>query len=158
MTGPLQPPAEFQILEGALFPNGDSPGDDALRATIRAMAGIVQQFRQLTPYVTVGDALLRDAFRLELARITTLGLAGVDSDLSGDAVVESATALEGMRALLHAAKPAPPRGSPVAWSVLDTILAAGAAYLRAHPGFERLDRLSFIVGYANPSRCCSPTT
>jgi cytochrome c peroxidase len=142
-AGPLGAPAGFQIIEGAVFLGGSSPGRDSLRATIRAMSGGVRQFRRLTRYLRVGDALVLDAMRLELARVVALGLAGVDADLSGDAVVESAAALEGMRDLVLAAR--------VPWGVIDTTLAHGAAYLRAHPGFGELDRLTFIVGYATPA-------
>lgn len=140
-AGPLGAPAGFQIIEAALFA-GESPGADSLVATARAMRDGVRQLRSLTTYLDIPPAAVLDALRLEIARVVTLELAGFDSDRSGDAVTEAAAALEGARRLVG--------GGPTAWRGIDSALGAAAAYLEAHPRFEDLDRLEFILGYATP--------
>ena len=137
-AGPLGAPAGFQILEAVLF-GGESPGPDSARATVRAMSDGVRQLRSLTTYLDIQPAAVLDALRMEIARVVTLELAGFDTDRSGDAVTEAATALTGARDLVPQ------------WAPIDTALAAAAAYLAAHPGFETLDRLAFIVDFANPA-------
>ena len=137
-AGPLGAPAAFQIVEAALF-GGETPGADSVRATVRTMADGLRQFRSLTTYLDIPEAAVLDALRLEIARVVTLELAGFDTDRSGDAVIEAATALEGARGLAHG------------WAPIDSTLGAAAAYLRAQPRFDELDRLAFIVGYANPA-------
>jgi cytochrome c peroxidase len=144
-AGPLGAPAGFQIVESAVFGVGDSLGRDSLRATVRAMRDQVTGFRPFTVYLNIGDGALLDAARLELARVTTLSLAGFDSDLSRDGAVEAGSALEGLRALLGAGNPSPERAA------LDSLLAGAAAYLRAHPDFESLDRLEFITRFEEPA-------
>lgn len=152
-AGALGAPAGFQVLEAALFPGGDSTGLDSLRRTAAAMRDAVRQFRELTKYLAVADAALLDATRLELTRVATLGLAGFDSDPSGDAVIESAAALEGTAATLRSAHagPASTMAEAHRWSAADSALTSAAAYLRAHPDFQRLDRLTFIVAYLSPA-------
>jgi cytochrome c peroxidase len=149
---PLSAPAAFQILEAALFPGGQSPGVESLRRTIATMGETIRYFRSLTTYLDMTDVAVLDAARLELARVACIGLAGVDADLSGDAVIESAEALEGTRAVLRATGESHRPGvAPAAWAAIDSSVAAAAAYLRGHPRFDSLDRLEFIVRYANPA-------
>jgi len=140
-AGPLGAPAGFQIIEAALF-SGDSPGPDSLRATIGSMRSAAAQFRTFTSRLAVTDSAVLEALRLEIARVVTLGLAGFDADRSGDAVVESADALDGCRVLA---------GGIGYGARIDSTLAAAAAHLRANPSFDGLDRLTFIVAYANPA-------
>jgi cytochrome c peroxidase len=144
-AGPLGAPAGFQVVESALFSSAESPGRDSLRAAVGAMRDQVTGFRPFTSYLKIGDGPLLDAARLELARVTTLGLAGFDADLSADGVVEAASALDGMRSLIGAGSRTPAR------LALDSVLAGGASYLRAHANFESLDRLEFILRYEAPA-------
>ena len=89
--------------------------------------------------------------RLELARISTLGISGFDAPQSGEAMRECAEALTGVRSLIAAAGPGRwPRLQPER-GALDSTLAAAAGYLRAHPDFETSDRLTFIADYAEPA-------
>jgi len=141
-AGPLGAPAGFQIIEAHLFGGEPSTSRDSLRATTRAMTDAVRALRALTTYLDIQPAAVLDALRLEIARVVTLELAGFDTDRSGDGVVEAATALDGARTVAQTT----PAGHAV-----DSTLAAAAAYLRTHPDFDDLDRLEFIVSYANPA-------
>jgi cytochrome c peroxidase len=144
---PLGAPAAFAIVESGLFDH--EGGDDSVRATADGMRDAVRTFRGWTTHLRVDDSVLLDALRREIARVTTLGLAGFDSERTQDAVLESSAAFEGMRTLALAASPAEPASG--GWAAIDSTLAAAAAYLGAHPDFTTLDRLTFIVGYANPA-------
>lgn len=145
---PLGSPAAFAIVESALFDRGAS--GDSLRATARGMRDAVRTFRGWTTHLRIDDSVLLDALRREIARVITLGLAGFDSDHTQDAVLESSAAFEGMRTLALAATDRA-EGAAGRWAAIDSTLARAAAYLRAHPDFATLDRLTFIVGYANPA-------
>jgi len=140
-TGPLGAPAGFQIVEAALFGH-ETPGADSVSRTVAAMANAVRQFSPLTSYLKVSDAEVLDAARLEVARVATLGLAGFDSDRSGDAVSEGAEALHGTATLI--------RQSSAGTEAADTLDRA-ANYLAAHASFSALDRLEAITGYLEPA-------
>ena len=147
---PLGAPAGFQVVEAALSGDPDRPSRDSVRRTVEAMHAGLRDFRDATRFVHVEDAVLLDAFRLELARVVTLGLAGFDTDRHP--TLEAVAAFEGMQSLAEAAT-ADRAGDELqlAWGALDSALARAAGYLRAHPDFDSLDRLAFIVGYANPA-------
>lgn len=140
-AGPLGAPAGFQIVEAAIF-TGDSPGSDSVHRTVSAMATTVRQFRTLTHFLAVSDAAVLDAARLEVARVATLGLAGFDADASGDAMVESANALDGTAALVRLGL----TGAAPAES-----LERAARFLSHGPDFIRLDRLIAIRDYLEPA-------
>ena len=137
---------------------GAASASAALRIEAARMRSFVAQFGAALPYLTVADAQLLDVARLELARVSTLGIAGVDAGVeagvdagtAGGAMADAAAALDGARALIAdaaAAASVPATESRAA----DTRLVAAAAYLRAHPGFAAFDRFAFVTTYANPA-------
>jgi cytochrome c peroxidase len=138
---PRSAPIGFQVIEAALF-DGSIARDSAQRE-ITQMRRVLEQLRGVTRDNALDAPALLDAARLQLARVATLGLAGFDADPSGDAVIEAAASLDGVRALLSAIG-----GSNAA--AADTLLREAAADLRAHADFATYDRLHFIVAYANP--------
>ena len=151
---PLGAPAEFQQIEEALFQEVGSLGAavsiSALHTIADTMRTQTAAFRSLTPLVSVGDAALHDVLRSEVARISTLGLAGFDTDRPLDGSLESAAALDGAETLANAAA-LRSRGAPAeqAWKDAASALQAAAVQLRTDPGFVRTDRLAFIMRYMN---------
>src|SRR5262249_50948574 len=93
--------------------------------------------------LTIGDTSALDAMRLELARVMTTGIAGYDSDESGDAIVESAAALDGVRDGLTRLTT---QGAAAAGERSAALTRAAAAALRATPSFDSFDRFAFISG------------
>ncbi len=134
----------FQPVEAAIFDS--SITRDSARAAVAGMISVVQRTRTFVKAATLTEADIVDAARIELARIVTIGLAGFDTGPSGDACVEGAEAVEGIR-LLMATADAPPE----ILAGIDSTLAAAAADLRANPDPEKLNRLRFIVGFLNPA-------
>jgi cytochrome c peroxidase len=151
MVDGVLPPTGLQVIEGALFP-APMPGFRAvLRAQAERMRPALDRLRSERQDTIGIDPRIFDAMRQEIARVTTLGLAGFDAGLSGDGIRESAEALRGVREGNAAYRPAPGDGALGAWRALDRRLAAAVAALEAKPDFDRFDRLGFIVGYANPA-------
>src|SRR5215218_8803743 len=83
-------PIGFQVIEAALF-DGSVPVDSArveilrMRQTLTILEGVAS-----TNPILPNAAL--DAVRLQLARVATVGLAGIDADPSVVAIIESAHA------------------------------------------------------------------
>ncbi len=150
---PLGSPAAFQAIEQRIFREGVLPDSDRIesRYSVRHMRDDVAYFRSIMGFIEVNEAGMLDAARSELARVTTLTLAGFDSDQSGNQTVEAAESLEGIRSLARvAAASRRSKGPPENWAALDRTLGGAIAQLRAHPQSDNLDRLDFIVRYANP--------
>jgi len=148
---PLGAAVGFQVVEPLLFPRLDESGLRDAHRELATMLANVQRLRGTTRMLHVTYPQLFETARLELARVTTLGLAGFDSDPSVNAVPEAATALDGLRTMFRAAA-GPESSAPKNWWVgIDTTLRLASAYLRARQEFARLDRLDFIVDYAGPA-------
>jgi cytochrome c peroxidase len=90
-------PVGLQMIEGTLFPNGDSAAIVGARHYIPYMRLAVRALARAGVDTMPGDAYVFDAMRHELARVASLGIAGFDATLSGDAMRESAEAVDGIR-------------------------------------------------------------
>jgi cytochrome c peroxidase len=148
----LLAPSGFPVLESLLWPSeGSDPTRtfaDSGRRLVDAMRPLVGRVRGLATGIRPTDAQVVELTRLELVRVTTLGIAGFDAPRSRDGMVECAEALDGIRALYMVAG--------VRWPAagarrrrFDALLLAASAYLRTHADFTTFDRLHFLVGYAN---------
>jgi cytochrome c peroxidase len=144
------PPTGLQVVEGALFPAIGPHADTVLAAQARLLQPTLASLRAVRVSPATADARIFDAARNEIARVSTLGLAGFDATVSGDAVGESAEALRGMRAALAAYEPRDTGASRAAWTALDRRLASAVAALETDVRFERFDRLGFLVQHAKP--------
>jgi cytochrome c peroxidase len=131
---------------------------DTSRAIALSMRDQVRHLRTQTQYLDVAELPVLESARSEIARVTTLGLAGADLDDPSNAVREAAAALDGMRAIVEAEARAPANATKIphtvpadAWLRIARPLERASGYLRAHPDFEHLDRLELITRYANPA-------
>jgi len=144
------PPAGLQVIEAVLFPEPAAAGDSVVASQIKLMRPTLARLRKQRTSGVDRDAWLFDALRQELARVSTLGLAGFDATITGDGILESAEALRGVR---EAAAGYEPDANPTVrtrWAELDRRLGAAIAALEGNPDFDRFDRLGFLVRHAAP--------
>jgi len=144
------PPTGLQVIEAVLFPEPAAENGEVVAAQIRLMRPTLVRLRRQRTSGVDADAWLFDALRQELARVSTLGLAGFDATITGDGIRESAEALRGVR---EAAAGYEPDANPTArtrWAELDRQLGAAIAELEGNPDFDRFDRLGFLVRHAAP--------
>jgi cytochrome c peroxidase len=141
----------FPVLEDVIFAPSSHGDPERAVGTVRAMHGTVRTLRNAIRELRVTDAQLVEIGRQEIARVSTLGIAGFDAPRSGMAMVECADALDGLREFYDSV-------GHVQWprlarerSKLDSTLGAAAADLRANSDFETFDRLGFLVAYAQPA-------
>ncbi len=141
----------FPALEDVLLPAVARANIDSARRLVRAMRAPVARVRGIASVIIPTDAQVIEFARLELARVSTLGIAGFDAPRTGEAMRESAEALDGVRSIyLSIGTRRWPKLSSER-QALDSTLAAAVRYLRANTDFESSDRLAFIVGYAEPA-------
>lgn len=142
-------PAEgFQVIEEMLYPRVEPAGLADETAILRANVRRVRGMLAATPF---GDDAVFDALRQQLARVSVLGLAGFDAPLARTSVPEAAQSVRAMRRALAPYAADLLVRSPGAWRELDEKLLGAAAYLDAHPDFDRFDRLAFITEHARPA-------
>jgi cytochrome c peroxidase len=145
------PPAGLQVIESVLFPTPAPGADSVIAAQARLLAPTLVALRNVRVGADAADTRFFDAARREIARVSTLGIAGFDATVTGDGIVESAEALRGVRAGLAAYRPPAAAAAASTWAQLDTRFGAAIAALEGAPDFDRFNRLAFIVDYARPA-------
>ena len=141
---PLATPIGFQTVESSLFEG--NPSLDSARQETARMRWVVGQFQLLAGNTRVTDTTLVEVARIELARVTALGLAGFDASSSGDAVSEAADALDGLRDQIRVV-----RAPDSLKTAAERGLRVAALELRSGGDLETLNRLRFITGFAEPA-------
>jgi cytochrome c peroxidase len=114
------------------------------------MLPAARRIRGLAETIVPTGAQVIELARLEIARVSTVGIAGFDAPRTGEAIGECAEALEGIRSLYASAGP---RGWPrlgAGRARFDSAALRAEAYLRAHRDYDSFDRLEFIARYAGP--------
>ncbi len=154
-------PSGFPALETVLWRQG-SPATprartDSAIAIVDGMHPLVARVRSMASGFQPTDAQVVEAARLELVRVTTLGIAGFDAPRSKDAMLECAEAVDGIKQLYVTAgerwsNTAPQRRR------LESSLVAASAYLRSHADFDSFDRLEFLARYANSASLAADST
>ena len=148
----LLAPSGFPALETLLWRSASSPplsaralGDSAQRL-VDAMRPLVGRVKGMASGVQPTDAQVVELTRLELVRVSTLGIAGFDAPRSKDAMLECAEALDGVR---HIYMVAGRRWPSVVRERrrLDSSLVVATNFLRANTDFTSFDRMAFLVGY-----------
>ncbi|MCA0377375.1 MAG: cytochrome-c peroxidase [Gemmatimonadetes bacterium] len=139
------PPMGFQVIEEQLF--GDDPVvvRDALVQEVITLQAVVRRAQTMLAAQRTTSAHVFDAARLELARITTLGLAGFDSPVADAALPEAVWALEGVTRSL-----APWQWNDAAAARWQDAGSAAARALRAPTARNDADFASLIADYLVP--------
>jgi cytochrome c peroxidase len=136
-------PRGFALIETDIFAPSERDANRDARRELAAMRTAVARARPIVGYIAPTPVQLLELARLELARVSTLGVAGFDAPFSGDAIAESAAAVEGITNLLRAS-------GGMDGGIVRTMMNA-AAYLQAHENFVDFDRFEFVRSYANPA-------
>lgn len=146
---PLRP-IGLQVVETIVFPALDTARRAEARELVSYMRDAVSVLGHRGADSMPGDAYVFDAMRHEVARVSTLGIAGFDATLSGDAIVESGEAVGGVRDALVPYRARIARRDSSALAHLDAELEATERDLRRHPDFDRFDRMAFLRDHALP--------
>lgn len=110
-----------------------------------------RQLHVLLDAVHPSDAQLFEIGRQELVRASVLGVAGYDTPSTKRGVTETAQALAGLNDLYARAGYARWTANTTATARLHASLAAAIGYLRAHPDYDRFNRLEYLTAYAAPA-------
>ena len=141
----------FPALESVMWPKLETSNADSARRLVDAMRPLVTRLRALVPALMPTDAQVIEIGRQEIARVATLGIAGFDAPHSGEAIRESAWAMDGVRELFRVSARGLWRDHRRERDALDSTLSRAVAYLRANPDFENFNRLAFIVEFEEPA-------
>jgi cytochrome c peroxidase len=144
-------PRGLQVIESSLFPRLSTDFAEVTRHEVEEMRRIVGVVRRDSSYQTSRTWQVPfAAARMELARVVTLGLAGLDATTSRDGILESAEALRGVKEGLSSYETIMRERDSVGWRALQDALDAAITALSTAPDFDRFDRFDFEVRFAKP--------
>ena len=136
-------PTGLQVIEEFLYPAYDTAHKKELVGQVRHLMTNTRYLISWFRDHDLADWRILDACKLEVFRVTTLGIAGFDNSLSLNSMEESAVSLESMRDVLFLYV-----GKKNGMPLLDNLNAA-IEYLHHHRDFDSFDRAAFITSFAN---------
>ncbi|HZS62185.1 MAG TPA: cytochrome c peroxidase [Gemmatimonadaceae bacterium] len=144
-------PGAFPAVEAAIFPKISAADRSRTLGLIRSIHERAVVLKSVTGSLAIDESDVYDAGRAEIARVSTLDIAGFDSDREDDALLDAAAALDGVRETLIGPEGMETLPAVTARQRADSALREAAAYLRHHPTFEQMDRFAFVSRYSVPA-------
>jgi cytochrome c peroxidase len=133
------PPTGFQVVEELLFDPEARAHQDELIAETGVLVQLVTRAQTMFTSQQTDDAHVWDAAKLQLARLSSLGIAGFDSPIADRALTESEAALFGIERALATYRTDTPE-----WRRFDLVLDSVRRQLRASTSRATLDHFGLL--------------
>lgn len=143
----VNPPQGFQVLEELVFPVVDSSAYSEGLQIATVLRSQVNRLRKISESNELTDSHVFDAMRLEIFRIQTQGITGIDSPVAFHSMPEAASALSGMRDQLQVY--ALDKQNKKLSDQLEKAFEKAISNLDHVTNFDDFDRLEFIKNNAN---------
>lgn len=141
-----QEPAGLQYIEAMLFDSMPESHRVAFKQQTKLLSLSSSDLNALLYQFKGNDKQLLEAIRMELIRITTLGITGYDAPLLKSGIRESEAALQSVQKAL---KPYLEKEKTSSDRVR-FFLNQSTQYLHQHPDFDTFDRMRFLTAYMIP--------
>ncbi|WP_343523863.1 cytochrome c peroxidase [Pedobacter sp.] len=136
----IEHPTGFQVMEEIIYEEPTKENRLELLNEIKKMQLNLQRVSRFNAQYQLTDAQLFDAIRLEIFRITSLGITGFDTPNALQSIPETIFALKGIDRVLEKYDE----------SQVHQTIASAIAYLEKNSDFNTFDRLTFITQYLDP--------
>ncbi len=136
-------PMGLQVIEGLIYPAYDVAQKKELVSQVRHLITNTRYLISWFGNHQLADWRILDACKLEVFRVTALGITGFDNALSLNSMEETSASLESLRDVLAYYVDKKQRTS------LLKNLNAAIEYLHHHRDFDSFDRAVFITSFAN---------
>ncbi|ACU04881.1 cytochrome c peroxidase [Pedobacter heparinus] len=137
----IEKPTGFQVMEELIYETPTTENRDELLNQVRKMQLNLKRMDRYNQQYEITDAQIFDAIRLEIFRITSLGITGFDSPAALQSLPEAAAALIGITNALN---------TYGANDDLDKALKTAIAQLSTAKDFNDFNRLDFITLHLQP--------
>jgi len=137
----IKNPTGFQVMEEIIYDNPTTENRKVLANEVKKMQLNLQRVSRFNDQYQITDAQLFDAIRLEIFRITSLGITGFDTPNALHSIPETASAIQGIASVLAKYEKN---------DALDNLISSAISYLDKNTDFNHFDRLTFITEYLDP--------
>ncbi|RPE13649.1 cytochrome-c peroxidase [Chitinophaga lutea] len=142
-------PEGLQVLEEMFFPNV-SADTAAMRLEAQRLLANIHRLKMMAASIVTTDAHIFDAMRLELLRITALGISGFDAPIAQNSIAEAAAALNGTRDVWLFYQDGIGKKDKKLFEETNTLFYNASQALKAAKDFSAFSRMQFITAYLNP--------
>ncbi len=141
------PPEGFQVIEEMMFPHIDTAQRSELNHQLALLVSNTHRLHKVAENTELTDSHIFDAVRLQIVRITTMGIVGFDSPVAFRSLEESAVSLGAIQRIIdvYSANDTQKR-----FSEITNELDNAQKFLRNAQSFDEFDRAAFIVEYITP--------
>jgi cytochrome c peroxidase len=136
----VEEPTGFQVMEDLIYSDNTAHGYGALLNELKKMQGNLQRVVRYNEQYQITDAQLFDAVRLEIFRLTSLGITGFDTPYALQSLPETSASLETIKTV-------------ITYYADDHHIADKideAIQVTKHSDFNSFDRLNFITHSLQP--------
>jgi cytochrome c peroxidase len=137
----IESPTGFQVMEELIYEKPTSENRQALLNEVKKMQLNLKRVARYHAQYEITDAQVFDALRLELFRITSLGITGFDTPAALQSLPEAAAALQGIKSVISV------YGEQ---DQLNARLDSAIAFIKKSQNFNTFNRLDFITEHLDP--------
>lgn len=137
----VEPPTGFQVMEELIYEAATSENRESLLNEVRKMQLNLKRAARYNAQYEITDAQVFDALRLEIFRITSLGITGFDTPVALQSLPEAASALQGIKTAITIYE---------GETQLNTMLDEAIRFIQKSPDFDTFNRLDFITEHLDP--------
>ena len=137
----VESPTGFQVMEELIYEEPTPENREELLNEVRKMQLNLKRATRYNAQYEITDAQVFDALRLEIFRVTSLGITGFDTPTALQSLPETAAALQGIRTVINFY--AHEEG-------LNAMVDHAIGLLHKSPEYNTFDRLDFITGSLHP--------
>lgn len=143
------PPNGFQVIEEMIFPDYPLQNKADLIRTIKILNGNFKQIQQHISAITISDAHILDASKMEINRILSLGITGFDSPIAFQSIPEAASSLSSIGKLISKMN-FESAESVQCENEINKLVNEAIDYCDSNSDFKTFDRAHFIKNFLNP--------
>ncbi|TKC06051.1 cytochrome-c peroxidase [Pedobacter frigoris] len=136
----IENPTGFQVMEELIYDIPTAENRNELLNEVKKMQLNLQRVARYNEQYTITNAQLFDAMRLELFRITSLGITGFDTPTALQSLPEAAAALEGIKNVI----------TNYDDEKLVNSLKDAVGFLHDNSDFNSFNRLDFMTNHLQP--------
>lgn len=137
----VEKPMGFQVMEELIYETPTAENRAELLNEVRKMQVNLKRMDRYNQQYEITDAQIFDAVRLEIFRITSLGITGFDTPTALQSLPEAAAALRGISEALNSYKKE---------EELDKAIKTAISQLLEAKDFNSFNRLDFITAHLQP--------
>lgn len=137
----VEKPMGFQVMEELIYETPTTANREELLNEVRKMQVNLKRMVRYNLQYEITDAQIFDAVRLEIFRITSLGITGFDTPTALQSLPEAAAALSGIRNVLSSYDENSKMGEEFKNAI---------SHLHSAKDFNSFDRLDFITSHLQP--------